>query len=69
MKTFFNIVIHSDFEITEDNITQALNNGIHCAEDSHFKVRVTKDDRTIIERLQNECEMRANALGGLLKDK
>lgn len=67
MKSFFNIIIYSDFEITEDNIRQALNNGIKCSEGSHFKIMVNKHDKTIIEALQNECNTKADIIAELLE--
>lgn len=67
MKSFFNIIIYSDFEITEDNIHQALDNGIKCSEGSHFKILVNKHDKTIIEALQDECNMKAKVIAELLE--
>ena len=67
MKSFFNIIIYSDFEITEDNIRQAINNGIKCSEGSHFKIMVDKHDKTIIEALQNECNTKADIISELLE--
>ena len=67
MKSFFNIIIYSDFEITEDNIRQAINNGIKCSEGSHFKIMVNKNDKTIIEALQDECNAKADIIGELLE--
>lgn len=67
MKSFFNIIVYSDFEITADNIHQALDNGVLCSENAHFKIIVTKNDKTIIELLQNECNMKADVIGELLE--
>lgn len=69
MKSFFNIIIYSDFEITEDNISQAINNGLKCSEGSHFKIMVDKHDKTIIEALQAECNIKADIIGELLEKK
>lgn len=68
MKSFFNIIIYSDFEITEDNIHQALDNGILCPENTRFKTVVTKNDKTIIELLQNECNTKADIISELLEE-